>query len=103
MDFEEFLKKIETVAHEENSQEKDPPNEKLNEGIKRHCDISLSILVKLYSEYIKKDTATIQEALEYIPLFAVFGQWIGAQLGVSQEEYNKIVDYYLYKYDLMEK
>lgn len=99
---DEYFEQIKTVAHEENSQQHQEPNELLDEGVKRHIDLCLSILVKLYQEYIKPPGAHIENALELIPLFCTFGLWIGASLGVSQEEYYKIVDYYLIRYDLLE-
>lgn len=98
-----YIEEIQTVAHEQNNQSTAEHNEKLNNGIKKQIDISLSILVKLYGEYIKPEEAHIQNALEYIPIFGVFGLWIGAQLGVSQQEYYKIVDYYLERFDLLEE
>lgn len=100
---EKYTKEIKKIAHDENSQENDEPQDLLNEGVKQHIDVSLSILVRLYGEYIKPDTATIKDALEFIPLFAAYGQWIGAQLGVTQETYNAIVDYYLDKFNLLER
>ena len=99
----EYIEEVGKVAHDENSQQNNPPTDLLNNGIKKQIDLSLSILTKLYGEYIKPEKAHIQNALELIPLFGVFGMWIGAQLGVTHEEYNAIVDYYLYKLDLMEK
>lgn len=100
---EQYINDIKTVAHEENNQQNDPPTELLNDGIKEQIDLSLSILIKLYGEYIKPERAHIQNALELIPLFGVFGMWVGAQLGVSREEYHLIVDYYLQKLNLMEE
>lgn len=105
--FDEILKKyfdeLKKVAHEENSQTDTAHNELLNNGIKDHIGISISILVRLYEEYITPNEAHVQNALELIPLFGAFGMWIGAQLGVTQAEYYKIVDYYLEKFDLLEK
>ena len=100
---ERYTKQMDTVAHEDNSQAHDDPSNLLNDGIKKHFDMALSILIKLYGEFIKKDDATVQDALELIPLFGVYGMWIGAQLGVSQQTYNVIVDYYLQRLDLVEK
>ena len=99
---DQYIKEIEAVAHEENSQATNPPTELLNDGIKELIDLCLSILTKLYGEYIKPEGAHIQNALELIPLFSVFGMWIGAQLGVSRNEYDLIVDYYLERMNLME-
>lgn len=105
--FDDILKKyfdeIKKVAHEDNSQQSDDMYELLNDGIKKHIGISLSILIRLYEEYISPSDAHVQNALELIPLFAAFGMWIGAQLGVTQVEYYKIVDYYLERFDLLEK
>ena len=61
-----YTKQMEGIAHEYNSQEGAEPNTLLNDGIKKHCDMSLSILVKLYGEYIKTDHATVKDALEKI-------------------------------------
>ena len=105
--FDEILQKhfdrIQSVAHEKNSQQNDEVTELLNEGIKKQIAASIYTLLNLFDEYIKPENAHIQNALELIPLFAVYGMWIGAQLGVTQEEYYKIVDYYLERYDLLEK
>lgn len=100
---EEYFNQIKTVAHEDNGQFTAKPEELLNDNIKKHIDISLSILVKLYGDFIKPENAHIENALEFIPLFGTFGLWIGAQLGVSQAEYYKIVDYYLQRFDLIEE
>lgn len=105
--FDEILEKhfeeIKKVAHEDNSQSNDEHIAVLNDGIKKHIEISLMILIKMYQEFIEPSNAHVQNALEFIPLFGVFGQWIGAQLGVTQTEYYAIVDYYLKRYDLLEK
>ena len=98
-----YIEEVGKVAHEDNSQIHDTPNEKLNDGIKKQTDICLSILVRLYGEYIKPEGAHISNLLEFIPLFGVFGMWIGAQIGVSQDTYNAIVDHYLEKLELVEK
>lgn len=100
---EKYFNEIKKVAHEENSQADTQHHELLNEGLKKHIGLSLSILVKLYDEYISPGDAHVQNALELIPLFGAFGMWIGAQLGVTQAEYYKIVDYYLERFDLLEK
>lgn len=100
---EKYFEEIKKVAHEENSQSNAQHHELLNDGLKKHIGLSLSILIKLYEEYISPSDAHIQNALELIPLFGAFGMWIGAQLGVTQVEYYKIVDYYLERFDLLEK
>lgn len=97
------IQEIQKVAHEQNNQSNDPHTELLKPGVKKHIEISLMILIQMYQEYIEPNNAHIQNALELIPLFGVFGMWIGAQLGVTQNEYYKIVDYYLERYDLLEK
>ena len=105
--FDEILEKhfeeIKKVAHEDNSQANDEHATRLNDGVKKHIEISLMVLVKMYQEFIEPPNAHVQNALEFIPLFGAFGQWIGAQLGVTQAEYYTIVDYYLQRYDLLEK
>ena len=98
-----YFEELKKVAHEENSQIDSQHTELLNDGIKKHIGVSISILVKLYEEYITPKEAHVQNALELIPLFGAFGMWIGAQLGVTQTEYYKIVDYYLERFDLLEK
>jgi len=100
---DKYFKELKKVAHENNSQETAAHTERLNDGIRKQIGLSLSILIKLYEEYISPENAHIQNALEFIPLFAVFGMWAGAQLGVTQAEYYKIVDYYLERFDLLEK
>ena len=100
---EKYFNEIKKVAHEENSQSDAEVHELLNDGLKKHIGISLSVLIKLYDDYISPSDAHVQNALELIPLFGAFGMWIGAQLGVTQVEYYKIVDYYLERFDLLEK
>lgn len=100
---EKYFDEIKKVAHENNSQETADHAERLNDGIKRQIGLSTSVLIKLYEEYIVPETAHVQNALELIPLFGAFGMWAGAQLGVTQAEYYKIVDYYLERFDLLEK
>ena len=100
---DKYFKEIEKVAHDENSQETSEPNELLNDGIRKQIGLSISILVKLYDEFISPETAHVQNALELIPLFGAFGLWAGASLGVTQAEYYKIVDYYLERFDLLER
>ena len=100
---EKYFNEIKKVAHEENSQANAELSELLNDGVKKHIGISLSVLVKMYEEYISPNNAHVQNALELIPLFGAFGMWIGAQLGVTHAEYYKIVDYYLERFDLLEK
>lgn len=100
---EKYFEEIKKVAHDENSQIASSHSELLNSGIKKHIGLSISILARLYEEYITPEEAHVQNALELIPLFGAFGMWIGAQLGVTQAEYYKIVDYYLERFDLLEK
>lgn len=100
---DKYFEKIKSVAHEGNSQQYDEVTQLLNEGVKKQIAASVYTLINIFDEYIKPEGAHIQNALEMIPLFAVFGMWIGAQIGVTQAEYYKIVDYYLQRYDLLEK
>lgn len=100
---EKYFEEIKKVAHDENSQETAQHHELLNSGIKKQIGLSVSILVKMYEDFIYPNEAHVQNALEYIPLLGAFGMWIGASLGVSQAEYYKIVDYYLERFDLLEK
>ena len=100
---DKYFEKIKAVAHEDNSQKDDDVSELLNDEVKKQIAASVYTLVNIFDEYIKPDGAHIQNGLEMIPLFGVFGLWIGAQLCVSQAEYYKIVDYYLERYDLLEK
>lgn len=98
-----YFEEIKKVAHEDNNQTTAENYELLNNGIKKQIELSLYDLVKLYEEYIIPENAHVQNALELIPLFGAFGMWIGASLGVTQNEYYKIVDYYLEKFDLIER
>lgn len=100
---EKYFNEIKKVAHEDNNQTNSEHHEMLNDGIRKQIGLSVSILVKLYEEFISPETAHVQNALELIPLFGAFGLWAGASLGVTQAEYYKIVDYYLERFDLLEK
>lgn len=72
-------------------------------GIKKQFKKSLDNLTILYEDFIDQDGCNLAVALQYVPLFVVYGLWLGAQLGVSQEEFYGIVDHYLKKYDLLEE
>ena len=75
----------------------------LVDNIKEQFKMSLTNLSKLFDEFIDKEDCTLQQALEFVPLFTVYGLINGAQLGIAQDEYYLIVDYYLEKYNLFEK
>ena len=75
----------------------------LVKNIQQQIDMSLSNLKTLFDDFVNKDDCTLSQALEFIPLLTVYGLINGAQLGVTQEEYYLIVDYYLERYDLLAK
>ena len=75
--------------------------EVLLKNIKEQIRISLDNLNTLYKEFVDKDDCTLTTVLEFIPLMSVNALINAAQLGVSQEEYYLIVDYYLEKYELI--
>lgn len=77
--------------------------EELMVAIKKQFKMTLDNLYTLYESYIEPEESTIAVALQYIPLFAVYGLWIGAQMGVAQDEYYAIVDRYLKDYNLIEE
>ena len=51
----EYIGNIETVVHEKNNQQYAEPTELLNDEIKNLIDLCLSILIRLYGEYIKPE------------------------------------------------
>ena len=67
----------------------------LVKNIQQQIDMSLSNLKTLFDDFVNKDDCTLSQALEFIPLLTVYGLINGAQLGVTQEEYYLIVDYYI--------
>ena len=97
------LKALEEVANEKNIQIGDPEDFLLQE-IKKQFGISIKNLHSLYNDFIDTDECTLGVALQYIPLFTVYGLINAAQLGVTQEEYYKVVEYYITeKFDLVDK
>lgn len=70
--------------------------------VKNQIKMSLDNLYTLYDKFIDDEKCSLKTALEFIPLFTVNGLINGAQLGVTQEEYYLIVDYYLQAYDLID-
>lgn len=70
--------------------------------VKNQIKMSLDNLYTLYDKFIDDEECSLKTALEFIPLFTVNGLINGAQLGVTQEEYYLIVDYYLQAYDLID-
>ena len=73
------------------------------EEIKKQIKMSLDNLYKLYELYIEPDDCNLATVLEYIPFFAVYGLWFGAQVGVAQDEFYAIVDRYLSNFNLIEE
>ena len=97
------LKALEEVANEKNIQIGDPEDFLLQE-IKKQFGMSIQNLQSLYNDFIDTDECTLGVALQYIPLFTVYGLINAAQLGVTQEEYYKVVEYYITeKFDLVDK
>lgn len=97
------IEELETLMTEENQQLDEDPQTLLTSEIKKIIKMSLEHLVQLYGEFIEPDNCTLGAALQYIPILTVYGTSIAAQLGVTQEEYYTIVDYYLQKWDRYEK
>ena len=91
------IEALEELKAEEKIQEDADIEELLLDNIKKQFKLSLENLKKLF------DKCTLQQALEFVPLFTVYGLINGAQLGIAQDEYYLIVDYYLEKYNLFEK
>jgi hypothetical protein len=97
------IEALEELKAEEKIQEDADIEELLLDNIKKQFKLSLENLKKLFDEFIDNDKCTLQQALEFVPLFTVYGLINGAQLGIAQDEYYLIVDYYLEKYNLFEK
>ena len=100
---ERQIKALEELQRDEKIQEDADIEQLLVDNIKKQFSMSLDNLSKLYEEFIDKDDCTLRQALEFVPLFTVYGLINGAQLGIAQDEYYLIVDYYLEKYNLFEK
>lgn len=94
---------LEEVATKENIQLDENPKELLLREIQKQFKMTLDNLQKLYDEFIDTENCTLGAALQYVPLFTVYGLTNAAQLGVSQEEYYLIVDYYLEKWNMFEQ
>lgn len=97
------LQALQAKAEEEGDQAFDDLEERLMDAIKEELRKSLENLWTLFDEYIDTENCTLGTALEFIPWFSVYGLWLGAQLGVAQDEYYAIVDYHLKKSNLIEE
>lgn len=97
----ENLAKRQVEAAKAISPDDDNIEEVLLNTIKEQIRISLDNLNTLYDEFVNKEDCTLTTILEFIPLMSVNALINAAQLGVSQEEYYLIVDYYLEKYELI--
>lgn len=100
---ERQIEALEELKNEEKIQEDADIQQLLLDNIKQQFKMSLDNLSKLFDEFIDQENCTLQQALEFVPLFTVYGLINGAQLGIAQDEYYLIVDYYLEKYNLFEK
>lgn len=98
---ERQLDAVSKVATEDNMQLDKDVETLLLDIIKEQIKMSLDNLYKLYDEFIDNDECKLKTALELVPLFTVNGLMIGAQLGITQDEYYVIVDYYLERYNLI--
>lgn len=94
---------IEELQNEDKVPDNADIEQLLVDNIKRQFKMSLDNLSKLFDEFIDKEDCTLKQALEFVPLFTVYGLINGAQLGIAQDEYYLIVDYYLEKYNLFEE
>ena len=94
---------IEELQNEDKVPDNADIEQLLVDNIKGQFKMSLDNLSKLFDDFIDKEDCTLKQALEFVPLFTVYGLINGAQLGIAQDEYYLIVDYYLEKYNLFEK
>lgn len=94
---------VKEVVVEDDIQDDEDVETLLLQTIKDQIKMSLDNLTSLYNDFIAPEDCTLKTALEFVPLFTVNGLINGAQLGIKQEEYYLIVDYYLQKYDLIAK
>lgn len=99
---EKQIESLKEIAAEKD-QSLDDVYEKLMVEIKNQFKMTLNNLNELYETYIEPDDCTLAVVLQYIPLFAVYGLWFGAQVGVAQDEFYAIVDRYLQDYNLIEE
>lgn len=95
------MEAMKKVATEDNIQDDRDTETLLLDVVKGQIKMSLDNLYTLYDKFIDDENCTLKTALEFIPLFTVNGLINGAQLGVRQDEYYMIVDYYLEMYDLI--
>lgn len=95
------IKAMKKVATEDNIQDDMDTETLLLDIVKQQIKMSLDNLYTLYDKFIDDEECTLKTALEFVPLFTVNGLINGAQLGVRQDEYYMIVDYYLQMYDLL--
>lgn len=75
-------------------------NELLSEEMKKSLAGALNTLQTLYDEEINVPSATVQKAMEYIPLFVIEGLLMAANLGITQDELYVITDWYAKQYNL---
>lgn len=75
-------------------------NELLSEEMKKSLAGALNTLQTLYDEEINVEGATVQKAMEYIPLFVIEGLLMAANLGITQDELYVITDWYAKQYNL---
>lgn len=95
------INSLKKVATDDNIQTDEDVENLLLDTIKKQIKMSLDNMYNLFDEFIDDDECTLKTALEFVPLFTVNGLINGAQLGIRQDEYYMIVDYYLEKYDLI--
>lgn len=99
---ERQIESLKEIA-KDNDQALDDVYDQLMVEIKKQFKMTLDNLTELYESYIEPEDCTIAVVLQYIPLFAVYGLWFGAQVGVAQDEFYAIVDRYLQNYNLVEE
>lgn len=75
-------------------------DELLSEDMKKSLAGALNTLQTLYDEEINVQGATVQKAMEYIPLFVIEGLLMAANLGITQDELYVITDWYAKQYNL---
>ena len=75
-------------------------NELLSEEMKKSLAGALNTLQTLYDEEMNVEGATVQKAMEYIPLCVIEGLLMAANLGITQDELYVITDWYAKQYNL---
>lgn len=77
-------------------------NDILPETQKKVAQNLINMIQDLFNQEIKDNpTCTIFQYKNFIPMFTVMGTLAAAQLGINQDEYYMIVDYYIKELGLL--